>query len=78
MSHIRNYNEIFKAIRFTLSDKGVLILEDPSLLECLKKGAYDQFTFINFLSETIEYCEKCLKINRKRISKNPKLVIARL
>ena len=43
MSHIRNYNEIFKAIRFTLSDKGVLILEDPSLLECLKKGAYDQF-----------------------------------
>ena len=43
MSHIRNYNEIFKAIRFTLSDNGVLILEDPSLLECLKKGAYDQF-----------------------------------
>ena len=43
LSHIRNYNEIFKAIRFTLSDKGVLILEDPSLLECLKKGAYDQF-----------------------------------
>ena len=43
LSHIKNFNEIFKAIRFSLSDKGILILEDPSLLECLKKVAYDQF-----------------------------------
>lgn len=43
LSHIKNFNEIFKAVRYSLSDKGILILEDPSLLECLKKVAYDQF-----------------------------------
>ena len=43
LSHIKNYSEIFKAIRFALSKNGVLILEDPSLLECLKNVAYDQF-----------------------------------
>ena len=43
LSHIKNFNEIFKAIRFSLSHRGVLVLEDPSLLECIKKVAYDQF-----------------------------------
>jgi len=43
LSHIKNYNEIFKAIKSALSSRGVLILEDPSLLECIKKVAYDQF-----------------------------------
>jgi hypothetical protein len=26
-----------------LKDDGILIIEDPSLLECLKKNTYDQF-----------------------------------
>ena len=26
-----------------MSENGVLIIEDPSLMECLKKTAYDQF-----------------------------------
>ena len=43
LSHIKNFNEIFKAIEYALSNKGILVLEDPSLLECLKNGAYDQF-----------------------------------
>ena len=43
LSHIKNISEIFKAIKICLNDKGVLILEDPSLLECIKKVAYDQF-----------------------------------
>mgnify|MGYP001166978487 FL=1 len=43
LSHIKNFNEIFKAIKYSLSSKGILVLEDPSLLECLKKVAYDQF-----------------------------------
>ena len=43
LSHIKNYNNIFKAINSSLSDNGILILEDPSLLECIKKVAYDQF-----------------------------------
>lgn len=43
LSHIKNFSEIFKAINISLNKNGVLILEDPSLLECLKKVAYDQF-----------------------------------
>ena len=43
LSHIENFNEIFRAVDFALSKKGILILEDPSLLKCLKNTAYDQF-----------------------------------
>lgn len=43
LSHIKNFNEIFRAIKNSLSLKGILVLEDPSLLECIKKVAYDQF-----------------------------------
>jgi len=43
LSHIKNFNEIFKAIENSLSQNGILILEDPSLLECIKNVAYDQF-----------------------------------
>ena len=43
ISHIKDLNDVFKSIKIVLSPKGVLILEDPSLLECLKRNAYDQF-----------------------------------
>ena len=43
LSHIENFNEIFKSINNALSDRGVLIIEDPSLLKCLQNLAYDQF-----------------------------------
>tara|TARA_Y100000816_G_scaffold288902_1_gene274348 strand:- start:1913 stop:3097 length:1185 start_codon:yes stop_codon:yes gene_type:complete len=43
ISHIHNLNETFKAINYTLSDNGVFILEDPSLVEVLKNKSYDQF-----------------------------------
>ena len=43
LSHIKNFNEIFKAIENSLSQNGILILEDPSLLECIKNVAYGQF-----------------------------------
>ena len=43
LSHIKDLNEIFKAINIALNKDGVLIIEDPSLLECLKSVAYDQF-----------------------------------
>ena len=36
LSHTKNISEIFRAINLSLSDKGVLVLEDPSLLECMK------------------------------------------
>jgi len=43
ISHIKNLDEVFKAINLVLNDNGILIIEDPSLLECLKKNTYDQF-----------------------------------
>ena len=43
LSHIENFDEIFKAVNNALSEKGILILEDPSLLKCLQNVAYDQF-----------------------------------
>ena len=43
VSHIRDLNSVFNSISHVLSDNGVLIIEDPSLLECFKKVSYDQF-----------------------------------
>ena len=36
-------NDVFRSITNILSEDGVLIIEDPSLLECIKKTSYDQF-----------------------------------
>jgi len=43
LTHISNLKNVFKSINHLLSKKGILIIEDPSLLECLKKNSYDQF-----------------------------------
>tara|TARA_B100001057_G_C22801412_1_gene931664 strand:+ start:647 stop:1834 length:1188 start_codon:yes stop_codon:yes gene_type:complete len=43
ISHIQNLNEVFNSINIILNDNGTLIIEDPSLLECLKNNTYDQF-----------------------------------
>ncbi|MBD1108781.1 methyltransferase domain-containing protein [Pelagibacterales bacterium SAG-MED50] len=43
LTHISDLNDVFKSICLLLSDDGVLIIEDPSLLECVKKNSYDQF-----------------------------------
>ena len=43
ISHIQNLDEVFKSINIFLKDNGIIILEDPSLLECLKRNTYDQF-----------------------------------
>ncbi len=43
LSHIHDLNSVFRSIKYVLSNKGVLIIEDPSLLECFKKLSYDQF-----------------------------------
>ena len=37
LTHISNLDDVFKSIKNVLSKNGVLIIEDPSLLECLKK-----------------------------------------
>ena len=43
LSHISNLNSVFKSICHVMADKGILVIEDPSLLECLKNVSYDQF-----------------------------------
>ena len=43
ISHIKDISRTLNAINLVLSNDGILILEDPSLLECLKMNAYDQF-----------------------------------
>jgi SAM-dependent methyltransferase len=43
ITHISNLDDVFKSISLLLSKNGILIIEDPSLLECIKKTSYDQF-----------------------------------
>ena len=43
LTHINDLNNVFKSISFLLDKNGVLIIEDPSFLECIKKVSYDQF-----------------------------------
>ena len=43
LTHINDLNEVFKSISLILSKNGILIIEDPSFLECIKKVSYDQF-----------------------------------
>ena len=43
ISHIPNLKETFDAIQFSLSDNGVLVIEDPSIDAVIKNNSYDQF-----------------------------------
>ena len=43
ISHIPNLKETFEGIFNILSDDGILVIEDPSLLKVLKNNSYDQF-----------------------------------
>jgi methylation protein EvaC len=43
ITHISDYNSIFSNLSKILSDDGVLIIEEPSLLEAIKNNTYDQF-----------------------------------
>ena len=43
ITHIPNLNEVFKSLEHLLAPNGVIIIEDPSLLDCLKINSYDQF-----------------------------------
>ena len=43
ITHISNLNSVFNNISKILTDNGTLIIEEPSLLETIKKNSYDQF-----------------------------------
>ena len=42
MHHIENINDVVKGMANLIKDDGIIITEDPSLLEMLKNNAYDQ------------------------------------
>ena len=67
LSHIKNIFDIFKAIDLALNDDGVLILEDPSLLECLKNTAYDQFYCEHLYVFSAIALQECLKKHKLEI-----------
>ena len=43
ITHIKNFDEVFESVNKVLKDDGLLIIQDPSLLELIKNNAYDQF-----------------------------------
>ncbi len=43
ITHIKELDNVFSNIYKVLNENGTLIVEDPSLLECFKNNAYDQF-----------------------------------
>ena len=43
ITHISKYNSVFSNISKILDDKGTVIIEEPSLLETMRKNSYDQF-----------------------------------
>ncbi len=69
ITHIPNLNEVFKSIRTVLDEKGVLIIEDPSLLECINKNAYDHFYNEHFYVFSYLGLSNVLKKNKLKIYK---------
>ena len=43
ITHIANYNSVFKNIFNILDDQGTIIIEEPSLFETMRTNSYDQF-----------------------------------
>ena len=61
ISHIKNLDEVFESINIVLNNNGILIIEDPSLLECLKKNTYDAYyKTTHCLKVRCEIFESCM------------------
>ncbi len=73
LSHIKNLNNVFKNIHKILSSDGVLIVEDPSLLECLKTNTYDQFYNEHIYVFSTVALNEVLKKNKLQIFKIEKI-----
>ena len=75
LSHIKNLGNVFKNIFNILSDDGTLIIEDPSLLECIKTNTYDQFYNEHIYVFSSLGLNEILKKNNLEIYKIEKLKI---
>ncbi len=43
ITHISNLNNVVSNLKKLISDNGIIIIEDPSFLKCIKNNSYDQF-----------------------------------
>ncbi len=75
ISHIEDLDNVFKNINKVLTEKGVLIIEDPSLIECLKNNTYDQFYNEHIYVFSSIGLNEVLKKNKLEIFKVEKLKI---
>ena len=69
MHHIENCNAVAKAISLLLSEDGVLIIEDPYLVDMIDLGSFEQIyaehNFILCLSSYIYLFEMYLQVERE-------------
>ena len=70
ISHIKDLNKVFESINSILTDNGTLIIEDPSLLSCLKTNTYDQFYNEHIYVFSCVGLQKILKKNNLEIYKD--------
>jgi len=73
ISHIKDLNKVFESINSILTDNGTLIIEDPSLLSCLKTNTYDQFYNEHIYVFSCVGLQKILKKNNLEIYKVEKI-----
>jgi len=73
ISHIHNLRETFNAIEICLKKNGIFILEDPSLLETIKKNSYDQFYDEHSYVFSLTALKNLIKKNNLEIFKVEKL-----
>ncbi len=67
ITHISNYNSVFSNIYKILEDSGTVIIEEPSLLETIKKNSYDQFYNEHIYVFSAIALQKILKKNKLEI-----------
>ena len=75
ITHIKNLDNVFSAIKNILEADGIIIMEDPSLLECIRKNTYDQFYNEHLYVFSLIALSKFLKKHKLRIFKVDKLKV---
>ena len=75
MCHIQDLDNTFTSIKEVLSDDGVFVFEDPSLLEMIKRGSYDQIYDEHAHIFSATALDNLLKKNGLKIFKVEKLTV---
>ncbi len=67
ITHISNYNSVFSNIAKILDERGTVVVEEPSLLETIRKNSYDQFYNEHIYVFSAIALENILKKNKLQI-----------